>query len=376
MSDEFRRSILNRLPPMAPTRAPWAEKTDDDEEEELDGVGELASAPKKMLEPLSASQFFTQALEVSPPSRDTVYRAYLSPPTAPPAANQRNKQGSYLICHHGAGASGLSFAALAKEVTARSGGELGVFSYDARGHGKSRTEGDERDLSLSTLVDDFIAVIEQMWSDPKTAPALVLLGHSMGAAPIVHAAPMLQDKGYTVAGVGVLDVVEGTALESLPLMKSILGKRPTSFESVPEAIGWHVSSGTIRNETSARVSVPSYILPSGSGDKQVWRTDLLATEPFWEQWYTGLSQKFLAVRCARFLCLAGQDRLDRDLMVGQMQGKFQQEVMQDVGHYLHEDDPATLATTLVTFWRRNTQVMVLPPKIGGGRQEVKHVGQQ
>jgi protein phosphatase methylesterase 1 len=75
----------------------------------------------------------------------------------------------------------------------------------------------------------------------------------MGAAPIVHAAPLLQEKGYTVAGVGVLDVVEGalcqllstvhqltagTAVESLPLMKSILGKRPTTFGSVPEAIGW------------------------------------------------------------------------------------------------------------------------------------------
>jgi protein phosphatase methylesterase 1 len=44
MSDEFRRSILNRLPPMAPTRAPWAEPTDNDEEEELDDVAELASA--------------------------------------------------------------------------------------------------------------------------------------------------------------------------------------------------------------------------------------------------------------------------------------------------------------------------------------------
>jgi protein phosphatase methylesterase 1 len=74
---------------------------------------------------------------VSPPSRDTVFRAYLSPPTVPPAANQRNKQGSYLLCHHGGGAGGLSFAALAKEVAAKSGGELGVFAFDARGHGAS-----------------------------------------------------------------------------------------------------------------------------------------------------------------------------------------------------------------------------------------------
>ena len=35
----------------------------------------------------------------------------------------------------------------------------------------------------------------------------------MGAAPILSAAPILQQKGYTVPGVVVLDVVEG---ESLP----------------------------------------------------------------------------------------------------------------------------------------------------------------
>lgn len=64
--------------------------------------------------------------------------------------------------------------------------------------------------------------------------------------------------------------------------------------------------------------------------------------------------------------------------------------MQHVGHFLHEDDPATLAATLVAFWKRNTQVLVLPPKIGarpggpgaaggadaGGGAAVKHVGER
>jgi len=50
----------------------------------------------------------------------------------------------------------------------------------------------------------------------------------------------------------------------------------------------------------------------------MWRTDLLATEPFWEEWYEGLSRHFLEARCARLLVLAGQERLDKELMVGQM----------------------------------------------------------
>jgi protein phosphatase methylesterase 1 len=46
MSDNFRKSVLNRLPamppPMAPTKAPWAE-VDEDELEELEGEDTMGS---------------------------------------------------------------------------------------------------------------------------------------------------------------------------------------------------------------------------------------------------------------------------------------------------------------------------------------------
>jgi pimeloyl-ACP methyl ester carboxylesterase len=53
-------------------------------------------------------------------------------------------------------------------------------------------------------------------------------------------------------------------------------------------------------------------------------------------WFTGLSSRFLAARTARLLVLAGTDRLDKELMIGQMQGKFQLVVVPGVGHMLHE----------------------------------------
>lgn len=40
-----------------------------------------------------------------------------------------------MICHHGAGYSGLSFACFAKEVYDITRGELGVLAIDARAHG-------------------------------------------------------------------------------------------------------------------------------------------------------------------------------------------------------------------------------------------------
>ena len=43
-----------------------------------------------------------------------------------------------MVCHHGAGYSGLTFACMAKEVTDMSKGECGVLSYDCRGHGAAK----------------------------------------------------------------------------------------------------------------------------------------------------------------------------------------------------------------------------------------------
>lgn len=40
------------------------------------------------------------------------------------------------MCHHGAGSSGTTFAALAKAVAELSEGKLGMLTFDSRGHGE------------------------------------------------------------------------------------------------------------------------------------------------------------------------------------------------------------------------------------------------
>ena len=112
----------------------------------------------------------------------------------------------------------------------------------------------------------------------------------------------------------------------------------------------------LRNPLSARVSVPAMIqaAPEGSNPPWVWRTPLRSTAPYWtsmcfshlhlisiadvmcEGWFTSLSKLFLSARTARLLVLAGTERLDRELMIGQMQGKFQLSVVPGVGHMLQE----------------------------------------
>ena len=77
------------------------------------------------------------------------------------------------------------------------------------------------------------------------------------------------------------------------------------------------------------------------------------TEHFWPGWFQNLSKLFLSLSCPRVLVLAGMDRLDKDLTVGQMQGKFQLQVLENVGHAVHEDAPDRLADVIASFLVRN-----------------------
>lgn len=55
--------------------------------------------------------------------------------------------------------------------------------------------------------------------------------------------------------------------------------------------------------------------------RYVWRIDLGQTEKYWSGWFKGLSNTFLNCPVPKMLLLAGIDRLDKDLTVGQMQGE-------------------------------------------------------
>lgn len=127
-----------------------------------------------------------------------------------------------------------------------------------------------------------------------------------------------------------------------------------------------IKSGTVRNTESARVSFPPLVIPSAGSTAQnpeyVWRTDLVASEQYWKEWFTGMTQKFLSSRTAKLLILAGTDRLDKDMTIAQMQGKFQMLVFPNSGHAVQEDDPGRMARELVAFWKRNER-LVLPPRV-------------
>jgi protein phosphatase methylesterase 1 len=227
--------------------------------------------------------------------------------------------------HHGGGSSGLSFAVVGSQIRKRLS-SAGILSIDARGHGSTTTaEGQALDLSLETLAGDLFAALqltrrEMRWPE---LPPIVLVGHSMGGAVVTELARSGR-LGSALLGYAVLDVVEGSAMDATRHMNTYLATRPAGFPSLETGIEWHTRSRTIRNSVSARTSVPSLLTLDDRNPADTrpwtWRTDLAATEPFWENWFLGLSGKFLGARGGKLLLLAGTDRLDTELTIGQMQG--------------------------------------------------------
>ncbi|KAF2155919.1 protein phosphatase methylesteras-like protein 1 [Myriangium duriaei CBS 260.36] len=306
--------------------------------------------------------YFEQELHlpVDNPAQRALYHVYLTPPASP-------TKGPLFICHHGAGASGMSFALFAKQIR-QIMPEAGVLSLEARAHGSvvtsEHSNEDILDFSVETLTSDAMAMIDAVQAKQgwKTLPPSIFVGHSLGGVVAVRVAA--EGKlGAQLVGFQVLDVVEGSAMEALSFMKTYLASRPARFDSVDDAVDWHVRSRTLRNVESARASVPGQ-LKAADGGGWTWKTDLTQTPRWWESWFKGMSETFLRGRAAKALVLAGTDRLDKELMVGQMQGKFQLTVIPEAGHFIQEDVPEKMAQLSVEFFKRNDRsAMVLPPKV-------------
>ncbi|CAH8545644.1 unnamed protein product [Schistosoma mattheei] len=394
---------------------------------------------------------------------------------------RRGVEGPLLFFLHGGGFSALTWAVLSTLITDQV--KCQCLAVDMRGHGDTKCLNDD-DLSIDTLSKDIIKIIFAMY--PMEAPPIILVGHSMGGAVAVHVA--CKRTIPSLAGLVVIDVVEGSALSSLRGMTAFLRGRPQSFLSLPQAIEWSVRSSQIRNVNSARVSFPGQLkritsgqtatseldsgiavlsktvpsipsvtstldgrvssvsrlssqplvedseldnsrsseinsennlevdqnstsLPSFHNDadslqyntenvsldsskfssqfigesihsisgstlpsftdsstiskhsglvtcqsdrpQYTWRIDLIKTQPFWQGWFSGLSKLFLSIPEPKLLLLADADRLDKDLTIGQMQGKFQIQLFPRAGHAVQEDTPDRVAECLARFLVRN-----------------------
>ncbi|KAK4528314.1 hypothetical protein GAYE_SCF54G6251 [Galdieria yellowstonensis] len=269
-----------------------------------------------------------------------------------PSSESSTKQ-PLLLLFHGGGYSALSFGLLVKNIMKKlpQPTPLSILAFDARGHGETELE-NEQDLSAERQVEDALSLLKCIYGElDSNLPPIVLAGHSMGGAVAVRVGA--SGRIPTLRGLVVIDVVEGTAISSLPHMQSVLLKRPKSFSSVEKAILHALETKQTKSKESCRLSLPSQLKWNDEKNCYNWRTNLEESECYWKGWFENLSSLFLQVDVPKLLILAGQDRLDKPLTIAQMQGRFQLSVVRDSGHNLHEDQPEATAQIFVDFLRRH-----------------------
>uniref|UniRef100_A0A1I7ZWP2 Protein phosphatase methylesterase 1 n=1 Tax=Steinernema glaseri TaxID=37863 RepID=A0A1I7ZWP2_9BILA len=259
---------------------------------------------------------------------------------------KKGDKGPVFFLLHGGGYTGLTWSCFVEELTKNV--ECQVVAPDLRGHGETQTS-DNYNLSVDQQLTDIKNIYHGIFPQQDNFPHCIIVGHSMGGALAVHACE--RELIPNTFALSVIDVVEGTAVAALKQMRTVLLSRPRDFPDERSAIDWACKTSACRNLRQARVSMPSQ-LKASSHHGLTWKIDLSRTEPHWPAWFDGLSQKFLKCKPTKMLILANVDRLDKDLTVAQMQGKFQQVVVPNCGHAVHEDAPQEVANLFVSLLHR------------------------
>lgn len=257
------------------------------------------------------------------------------------------EKGPILFCLHGAGHSAHSFCGFASLDHKHK-----VVSFDFRGHGFNTESA--ADLSTETLVNDTIEVMKKV-DEMFPKETMIVIGHSIGGAIAVKTLCKIfsnkndYEKLYDkIVGLIIIDVVEGSAMDALPVMMQIIANRKESFDSIEEAIKY-MSQTQIRNIQSLRMSLPPCLKKDPQTNKYVWKTNLKETEKFWNEWYKNLSYNFLSIRIPKALLLTDCSTLDTPLTIAHMQGKFKLTVIKGTGHFVHEDNPRGVEELVLDF---------------------------
>eukprot|EP00944_MAST-04C_sp_MAST-4C-sp1_P002889 g2889.t1 len=298
------------------------------------------------------------------------------------------RENPVLVFIHGGGFSGMSWAQVAKLCTETG---LPIVAFDLFGHGLSGyapensnatddsgsqfqpPQAKVKNFSITRFVDDVIKILknilvrkEHVGGEIASPPRIVLIGHSMGGAiatHTMHAARVRLDDMVEVVGLVVVDVVEGTALASLPHMEDFIKKIPTDFKTVDDGIEYVCNTMLQVNGRASRETIKASVysrLRFCHNDKVYrWRTNLIDTQPYWHGWYKDMSLHFLGNgdgnegkprnMVKKLLVVAGMDRLDTPLTIAHMQGKFQYKNVPNSGHVIHEENPHVFFDLLMNF---------------------------
>ncbi|XP_053615942.1 protein phosphatase methylesterase 1 [Plodia interpunctella] len=389
----LQKSILkSKLPPRCPKTS---------------GIPKLApfgATRRKDYTPVSWKQYFDRFVDVE--TECGVFRVYLSPEPDHPEQLR-------IVTLHGGGYSGLSWALFTEEITNMI--KCQVVSMDIRGHGETKAK-EPDDLSAETLARDVEQVLHKLF-DGAIPPMILVGHSMGGAIAVrVAHSPSLEHHVDGLAVIDVVEGTAMDALASMqsflrgrpthfksiehaiewcvrsgqvrnvdsakvsmpgqivncetgllatnevesytPAAESKLEPNRHTARADSIAEEEHEAEADGEGEAEGEATRDEFVRPGAVGDgntamKYKWRIDLSQTEAHWAGWFSGLSSAFLSARAPRLLLLASVDGLDRLLTVGQMQGKFQMQVLTRCGHAVHEDSPAEVSRVVAAFALRH-----------------------
>lgn len=139
-----------------------------------------------------------------------------------------------VLCIHGAGFSGLSFAQLAYLLN----DDLTFLCPDLRGHGFSTHAGN---VEFNQLVKDIEETFPKALAHLNAGKDLdyskyhiIVMGHSLGGS--LASAVFIDNASFTVESRILIDITEDTAVASLPGMEAILRRRPQHYSTMEEVV--------------------------------------------------------------------------------------------------------------------------------------------
>ncbi|KPJ17965.1 putative protein phosphatase methylesterase 1 [Papilio machaon] len=352
----LQKSIMkNKLPPRVPRSS---------------GIAKLApfgSSRRKDYSPVSWKQYFDRCVDVETEAGS--FRVYLSPEPDHPSRPR-------IFTLHGGGYSGLSWSLFTEEITNMI--HCQVVSMDVRGHGETKVK-DPDDLSIETLVSvqtGKLAINEvetYKKEDAPRAPEPTRHGphanciteesdeesdtSEASEAKLARTDSENEDIKLTRTNSTNSENEDNAKLARLDSTDSEnedtkLARLDSTSDDAEASNAKLPRSDSTEKDQSATFAVPNAV-GDGASMKYKWRIELSRTEKHWEGWFGGLSSAFLHTRSPRLLLLASVDGLDRELTVGQMQGKFQMQVLTRCGHAVHEDTPGEVARVVASFILRH-----------------------
>nr|XP_012311801.1 protein phosphatase methylesterase 1 [Aotus nancymaae] len=279
---------------------------------------------KRDFSPVPWSQYFEsmEDVEVENETGKDTFRVYKS-----------GSEGPVLLLLHGGGHSALSWAVFTAAIISRV--QCRIVALDLRSHGENT-----KDL---------------FWADSTenvAAASLACTSGALPASPVTTSEKIILDLSHSVKS-GQIRNLESARVSMVGQVKQCEGiTSPEGSKSIVEGIIEEEEEDEEGSESISKRKKEDD-METKKDHPYTWRIELAKTEKYWDGWFRGLSNLFLSCPIPKLLLLAGVDRLDKDLTIGQMQGKFQMQVLPQCGHAVHEDAPDKVAEAVATFLIRH-----------------------